>query len=719
MIRIDEANEALTSPPSTRPAIDRLLRPRSVAIVGASPTPSSFGASVLANLENAGFAGDLYLINPKRSEIHGRPCLPSIDTLPHGVDCAVLAIPRASVLEGVAACGRRGVGGVIIFSAGFAESGAEGRAEQEKLAVIARDYGMILEGPNCLGMVNFIDGVPLTFVLTPPAPHIGTEGIAIASQSGAMAAVVGVGLQSRELGITFSISTGNEAVSNVEDYVEYLVDDQHTRVILMIVEHFRRPQKFLAAAARARSLGKHMVLLHPGRSGAARASAETHTGAMAGDYQVMRTKVSHAGVVVVDTLEELLDVSEILIRCPALRAGGAAVLTESGAFKALTLDFCDMLGLPLPALSDTTAAALRGVLPDFIPPTNPLDVTAQALVDPELYGRTLPLILNDHRYGSLVLGIILTDEVTSGLKFPPIISALRSLKPGKPVLFAGLDEGAQISLAYVRDLRALGVPFFPSPERAYRALARLNAFAEQQTWRGVSTVELGLKASELPTLPEGVIPEYLSKDILASLGIRIPQGGLARDVEEAQAIAARIGYPVVLKAQSAYLSHKSDAGGVALNLTTPEAVASGWERMHIDTARARPELVLDGILVEKLGEAGAELIIGAQNDTDWGPVLLVGFGGVLAEALRDVRLLPPDLSIEGIESELLQLKSAALLRGFRGSPALDVRAAAEIVRRLGSLMLAAPQIREVDLNPVIVYPQGGGAVALDALIVMK
>jgi acyl-CoA synthetase (NDP forming) len=616
-------------------------------------------------------------------------------------------------------CGRRRVGGVIIFSAGFAESGAEGRAEQEKLAVIACDYGMILEGPNCLGMVNFIDGIPLTFVLTPPAPHIGTEGIAIASQSGAMAAVVGVGLRSRELGISFSISTGNEAVSNVEDYVEYLVDDEHTRVILMIVEHFRRPRKFLANAERARSSGKHIVLLHPGRSGAARYSAETHTGAMAGDYQVMRTKVSHAGVVVVDTLEELLDISEILIRCPALPSRGAAVLTESGAFKALTLDFCDMLGLPLPALSDTTAAALRGVLPDFIPPTNPLDVTAQALVDPELYGRTLPLILNDDRYGSLVLGIILTDEATSGLKFPAIIEALRRLKPAKPVLFAGLDEGAQISLAYVRELRALGVPFFPSPERAYRALARLNAFAEQRAWRGVSTVELGLKAGELPTLPGGVIPEYRSKDILASPGIRIPQGGLARGVEEAQAIAARIGYPVVLKAQSADLSHKSDVGGVALNLATPEAVASGWERMHIDTARARPELLLDGILVEKMGGAAAELIVGAQNETDWGPVLLVGFGGVLAEALRDVRLLPPDLSVEGIEGVLLQLKSAALLRGFRSSPALDVRAAAEIVHRLGSLMLAAPQIREVDINPVVVYPQGQGAVALDALIVMK
>jgi acyl-CoA synthetase (NDP forming) len=674
---------------------------------------------VLANLEKAGFSGELHLINPKRSEIHGRPCLPSIDTLPHGVDCAVLAIPRASVLESVAACGRRGVGAVIIFSAGFAESGAEGRAEQEKLATIARDYGMILEGPNCLGMVNFIDGVPLTFVLTPHTPHIGTEGIAIASQSGAMAAVVGVGLQSRELGVSFSISTGNEAVSNVEDYVEYLVDDDHTRLILMIVEHFRRPQKFLAAAARARSLGKHIVLLHPGRSGAARASAETHTGALAGDYQVMRTKVSRAGVVVVDTLEELLDVSEILIRCPALPSGGAAVLTESGAFKALTLDFCDIIGLALPTLSDVTAAALRGVLPDFIPPTNPLDVTAQALVDPELYGRTLPLILSDDRYGSLVLGIILTDEATSGLKFPPIVEALRRLKPSKPVLFAGLDEGAQISPVHVRELRALGVPFFPSPERAYRALARLTCCSANAVRRGASAVELGLKAGELPTLPGGVIPEYRGKEILAALGIRIPPGGLAHDMEEAQAIAARIGYPVVLKAQSADLSHKSDAGGVVLNLATPEAVAAGWKRMHIDIAHARPGLVLDGVLVEEMGAAGVELIVGAQNDPEWGPVLLVGFGGILTEALRDVRLLSPGLPVEAIESELLQLKSAALLRGFRGSPALDVRAAAEIVHRLGSLMLTAPQIREVDINPVIVYPQGQGAVALDALIVMK
>ena len=433
----------------------------------------------------------------------------------------------------------------------------------------------------------------------------------------------------------------------------------------------------------------------------------------------MRTKVSHAGVVVVDTLEELLDVSEILLRCPSLPSGGAAVFTESGAFKALTLDFCEVLGLPLPALSEVTATALCGVMPDFIPPSNPLDLTAQALVDPGLYGRTLPIILSDDHYGSLVLGIILTDEATSGLKFRPIIDAVRRLEPSKPVLFAGLDEGARVSPEYIRELRALGVPFFPSPERVYRALARLTTFAAQQARNGAAEVEFDPKADELQVLPSGVIPEYRSKEVLQSLGIRIPVGGLARSVEDAQLIAAKVGYPVVLKAQSPLLSHKSDAGGVALNLVSPEAVVIAWERMHRDIARARPGLVLDGILIEKMRDRGAELIIGARNDCEWGPVLLVGFGGVLAEALHDVKLLPPDLSVEAIEKELLQLKSAALLRGFRGSPELDVRSVAEIVHRLGSLMLAVPHIREVDINPVVVYPQGQGAVALDALIVTE
>jgi acyl-CoA synthetase (NDP forming) len=434
---------------------------------------------------------------------------------------------------------------------------------------------------------------------------------------------------------------------------------------------------------------------------------------MAPNYQVMRTKVFHAGVVLVDTLEELVDVTHLLVRCPSLPRRGAAILTESGAFKAVALDLCERVGLNLPELSGTAAASLQSVLPDFIPATNPLDITAQALVDSDLYRRTIPALLNEDRFGSLVLAIILTDEVTSNLKFPPILDALRTLRPTKPVIFASLDEGARVPPGYVEQLRILGVPFFPSPERALRALARLTDFAAHESRRKPESS--AVKPSVL--VGNGVLPEYQSKLVLAALGIPIPKGALARTLEEAKAIAAQIGFPIALKAQAADLPHKSDAGGVVLGLSDEAALAAGWLRLEQSVHAAKPELVLDGVLVERMGRPGIELIVGAENDPDWGPVLLVGFGGVLAEALQDVKLLPPELSVEAIIGELHTLKSGVLLRGFRGSPALDVRAAAEIVHALGSLVRANPAIQEIDINPVVVYPEGMGAVALDALIV--
>jgi acyl-CoA synthetase (NDP forming) len=697
--------------------MERLLRPRSVAIVGASPTPGAFGAGVLANLEHAGFTGGLYLINPKRNNIGGRPCIASVDDLPEGVDCAVLAIPRAAVVETVLACARRRVGGVIIFSAGFAEAGEEGRLEQERLAQIAREHDMVIEGPNCLGIANYVDGIPLTFVVTPMTKFGDTPGIAIVSQSGAMAAVLGVSLRHHGLRISYSVSTGNEAASGVEDFLAYMIEDENTAVVAMIVEQFRKPQRFLALVRRAREAGKPIVLLHPGSSSAARASAATHTGALAGDYNLMRTKVSAAGVIVVETLEELVDVTDILSRCPSLPNGGAAVFTESGCFKALTLDLCERLGLPLPALAGETAGALRAVLPDFIPPTNPLDITAQGLVDPDLYRRCIPPVLADRSYGSLVLAIILTDETTSGLKFPPIIEAIQEIRPTKPVLFAALDEGPSIAHSYVDQLRELGVPYFPSTERAFRALAHVTRHTARLAFAFAESMPAPVAAPI--ALPSGVIPEYKSKQILAGIGIPVPIGELATTSGQAQAIATRIGYPVVLKAQAAALTHKSDAGGVALKLRDAAAVDAAWQTMQADIARAVPDLQLDGILVETMGQWGTELIVGAHSDPEWGPVLLVGLGGVLAEALGDTRLLVPGLGRDAVAAEIHKLKSAALFRGFRGAPELDIEAAAEIVVKLGELVLANPSIREVDINPVIVYAKGSGAVALDALIVTE
>lgn len=708
----DTLNPPVATAARTGNALDRLLRPRSVAIVGASDKPGALGASVLSNLTRNGFSGDIHLINPKRAEIGGRPCLPSVDALPDGVDAAVLAIPRAAVLDTLKALAARNAGAAVIFSAGFAEGGEEGLAEQREIGRIAAETGMVVEGPNCLGMTNFIDRVPLTFVETDAKPLGDRPGIGVVSQSGAMACVLCTTLASRDLGLSFSISTGNEAASGVEDYVDYLLEDSATQVIAMIVEQFRKPQRFLAAARRARALGKTIVLLHPGRSAAARESAATHTGAMAGDYQVMRVKVERAGVILAETLEELGDIAEIAVRCPTIPAGGVAVLGESGAFKALTLDLCEAIGLDLPQVNDGSAPALRAALPDFVPVSNPLDLTAQGLVDPDLYRRTLAALFTDDRFGSIVTGIIQTDPVTVGIKLPPILRAVSELTPDKPIIFAGLDEGAPVPPHQIDQLRTLGIPYFPSTERAFRALKRLNDHARRDFSEG--------SAAPLPAPAlagrSGVIPEYRSKAILAPLGIPFPKGAFCTSIGEALNAAEAIGYPVAIKAQAASLSHKSDAGGVVLNLSNADALRAGWDRLHANVAAYDAAIALDGVLIEGMGERGVELIIGAKNDPDWGPVILCGFGGVTAEILQDVRLITPGLTVSAIAAELDKLKQAPLLRGFRGSPALDVEAASQIIHTLGRILLAEPSIREIDLNPVIVYPRGQGAIALDALM---
>ncbi|HKF46413.1 MAG TPA: acetate--CoA ligase family protein [Terracidiphilus sp.] len=696
----------------TKAQFDRLLRPRSLVLVGASATPGSLGECVLVNLENSGYSGELFLVNPKRPVIRGRASLGSIDELPDGIDCAVLAVPGAAVVESARACGRKGVRSLIVFSAGFAESGEAGKAAQRELATIAREHAMLLVGPNCLGTVNFVDAIPLTFVVTPLQQAKERAGAAIISQSGALAAVVAVNMRHHRIALTYSITTGNEAAAGVEDFIEHLIGDERTRALALVVEQFRSPRRFLELARRARRNGQFIALLHPGKSGAARASAVTHTGAIAGDYEVMQTLVRHAGVILVESMEELVDVTQILVRCGEVPRAGAAVFTESGAFKALALDLCESTGLELPKLSPVTEQALRAALPAFIPASNPLDLTAQGLVDPELYRRTLPPVLEDDGFGSVVLGIILTEPGTTALKLPPILDAVKTLKPTKPVIFAALDEGAPFDAPEIEELRELGVACFPSPERALRALARVTALGSIAGASGtINDVERSTQK-----LKPGVLPEYKSKAALANFGIPIPEGRLARSLDEAILIAREIGYPVALKAQCADLPHKSDAGGVLLGIESEKDLSAAWETVHGNIARQCAELALDGVLVERMGESGVELIVGARNDSAWGPVLLAGFGGVLAEAIGDFRLMPPDLSCEEIVSELNRLKCGKLLRGFRGSPAVDIEAAAKIVHAVSQLLRSAPGIESIDINPVVVYPKGQGAVALDALI---
>ncbi|MBN9145746.1 MULTISPECIES: acetate--CoA ligase family protein [unclassified Novosphingobium] len=698
-----------------RASIARLLKPRSVAVVGASDKPGALGATLISNLDRAGYAGAIYPINPNREKIGERACLPSVDALPDGVDVAVLAIPRAFVLDTIKGLAARGVGSAIIFAAGFAEDGEAGMAEQAEIGRIAAESGMVIEGPNCLGMVNHVDGVPLTFVETAIVPPAGRRSVSVVSQSGAMAAVLCTTLLARELACSYSVSTGNEAASGVEDYLDWLVDDADTQVIAMIVEQFRDPARFIAAADRARAAGKPIVLLHPGKSSAARESAATHTGAMAGDYKLMRAKVERTGVIFAETLQELGDIAEILIRCAGMSHPSAAVLGESGAFKALTLDLAEELGLPLADLHDEDSPELRAALPPFVPVSNPLDITAQGLSQPVIYTQSLGALMDDARVGAVVAGIIQSDPITAKIKVPAIVAALDGREITKPLVFAGLDEGADMPAHYIADLRARGIPWFPTTERAFRALAALTRRAALDLTNAapdaLSVAGLGDYA--------GVVAEYQAKALLGPLGISFPTGQFAADAEAAVAAAEAVGYPVAMKAQAAALGHKSDAGGVMLNLADADAVLAAFPKMMANVAAYDASINLDGVLIEKMGKRGLEMIVGAKNDPEWGPVVLAGFGGVTAEILADVALITPDLSEDAIVDKLYGLKQAALLKGYRGSPALDVAALAKLIRQISAVLLAEPSILEMDLNPVILHPAGEGVVALDALMLVK
>ncbi|MGU7784795.1 acetate--CoA ligase family protein [Burkholderia sp. PU8-34] len=694
--------------------VERVLKPRSIAIVGASADPRSFGNFVLQNLERFGYAGEIHLVSRSSREINGRPCVDSVDALPEGIDLAVLAIPEAGVLDAVRTLGARRTHAAVIFASGYAEAGDDGRARQQALADAANRAGMALIGPNCMGFTNFEAGIPVTFEAVAPYPCAGRNGVGVVAQSGAMAANLRDAFMGRGQPITAAVSTGNEAVLGIEDYLAWFVADPQTSAIAVYAEQIRRPQTFIALARDARAAGKPIVMLMPGKSARAREAAQSHTGALAGDHATASVLLAREGVVMVDSLDELFDTTTILARFPLPPAAGTAVMTASGAVKNITLDFAEDIGLTLPRLTEPTVRKLTELLPDFAVADNPLDYTTIGVRNPGLIGELIDTVLADPDVGSLVLSIMGGPPIAQRDKADHLVPALA--RATKPAVLAVMGDNNALEPFFVDAIAASGVPFFRSPDRALRACARVAAYGESlQRARRASTV--GPAAVPLPgAVPaNGIFPEYQGKAWLAAVGLPVPGGRLAKTLDDALAIAGEIGYPVVLKAQASELPHKSDVGGVVVGLADADALRAGWDRLHANVAAHRPGLALDGTLVEAMGPRGLELVVGAKRDADWGPVVLVGLGGIWIEALKDVRLIPADMAEADIVVELRRLKAAALLDGVRGAAGVDVAAIAKAVAAIGAQMRANPQITEIDVNPLVAYPDR--VLALDALVV--
>jgi acyl-CoA synthetase (NDP forming) len=686
----------------------RLMRPRAVAIVGATPEPGTIGGAVLGNLERGSYRGDIHLVSRRAKEINGRPCVAAIDDLPDGIDAAVLVVPQQAVVDAVAACGRRGIGGAVVFASGFAEVGDEGRAEQQRLVQAARAGNVRLLGPNCIGFTNFADGVALTFETIAPETIADRPAVGVVTQSGALAGALRIALSAKALGVSHAVSTGNEADLTAEDFIAFLLDDPQTRAIALFLEQIRRPQTFLSLAARARALRKPIILLHPGKSARARCSASTHTGALAGDYAVMTALLRHEAVVLVDTIDELNDAADLLARAPP-PTGGAGILTNSGAIKGFALDFAETIGLDIPPPSPATRTALQAALPAFAAPDNPVDVTAQVIKDLGIWTRAANALVADPAIGSLAVLAVPGSPKQAIDKGQVMLSAI--IASGKPAVVAALGDESPIPAQFYSMFRERGIPVFRSPERALQALAHATRYG-----RALATAGATAPSINAPPLPhDGTLPEHVGKAYLAALGISIPKGKLARDLAAAKAIATEIGYPVALKAQASTLSHKSDHGGVILGIESAETLVPVWDAMQA----AMAEITLDGILIEQMVTSGLEMIVGARRDPGWGPVVLVGLGGIFVEALKDVRLMPASLPKERIIAECYQLNGSAMLRGVRGRPAVDVEALADVVLRVAAAMMARPEITEIDINPLTVLPAGQGAIALDALIVTR
>ncbi len=692
----------------------RLLRPRSIAILGASPERTSVGGGVLANLEDFGYDGEIHLVSRSRDSINGRACVKSVNDLPMGIDVAVLIVPFAAIRESVVACIGRGVGAIVIYTSGFAEASDEGRRQQEELADLCRAAGVALLGPNCMGYTNYVDGIPLTF--EPVEKKGAGEGarVAIVAQSGATAANIRFAMQARKIPIAHVVATGNEALLSAEDFIDYSINDPQITAVAVYVEQLRDPARFLAVARAARAKGKPIVMLHPGSSERGRKAAESHTGALAGDHAVMQAAARNEAVVIVDTLDEMFDVLAILVRFPVPKPGRAGIVTNSGAIRGLAFDFCEHVGLELARLSPEVEAELRAQVPDYVHVDNPFDVGTTGFSNPGIFGTSAASMLKDPEVGMILSAHAGGSAPMQVKKSDYLLPVYRTAE--KPIIFTIIGDDYPLDPQFMRDVRGSGIPFFRSPERAIRAMKVVSDYADALAAVKDRSTEA---AAQLDLPSGGALAEHAGKRILVDLGIRCPKGELVQDIEAALNVAARIGFPVVIKAQAPDLSHKSDAGAVLINLRDEAELRAGWDQLHANLAKAAPGLALDGVLVEEMAPQGLELVVGARRDPGWGSVLLVGLGGVWIEVLKDSRLLPADISHARAMSEIHKLKAARLLGPFRGQPARDVAAVADVVVKLGALMRANPQIAEVDINPLLVFAEGKGVVALDALFVTE
>ena len=677
-------------------SIRPIFEPRTIAVIGASRRPGQLGNEIVRNLKKNGYRGSLYVVNPKAAEIEGVTAVASLRDIPNTVDLAIIAVPAPAVDGVVDDCIDTGVAAAVVITAGFGETGAEGRENEQRLLEKVRAAGMRLVGPNCMGVINTDPSVKMqaTFAsVTPPAGNI-----AMSSQSGALGLAILDYARALNIGFSTFVSVGNKADVSGNDLIQYWAEDLRTRVILLYLESFGNPRKF-AQIARRVGKEKPIIVVKAGRSASGARAASSHTGALATDDAVVADMLRQSGVIRTDTVEEMFDVATLLAHQSLPRGRRVAIVTNAGGPAILAADACEANGLQLAQLSDATTKKLREFLPAAASVGNPIDMIASAT--PEHYARTLRAVLVDPEVDS-VIAIYIPVLPTDAPDIAAVIRETAQFTRDKTLVatFMG-TQGVPAPLS--------PVPSFPFPERAVAALAHAAKYAE---WRrkpmGLVAEFNDIDASKLRAIVDkniadggGWLDPIDTHDLLAAAGIPVAAMELASDAEDAVDAALRIEFPVAMKAVGPL--HKTEVGGVKLGLSTVDAVREAYKTMPGAE-----------VVIQKMVPRGVEIMVGASADTSFGHLIAAGAGGTLIELLNDVAFRIHPLTDSDADEMLQQVRISKLLAGVRGAPPADSAAVKTTLARISALVTICPEIRELDINPLIALQSG--AVAVDARI---
>ena len=699
----------------SRQDLTRLLQPQSIAVIGASTRAGSFGERVLFNLQH--YAGRYYPVNARYPKIGDLTCYPNVHDLPEVVDCAVITAAREAVEEIVLDCAKAGVGGAIIFASGYSETGKEDRiAQQQRLAAIARETGLRIVGPNCIGVVNALIDSRITFMDITPIPKPNGHAVGVISQSGALGMALGQGVV-RGLSVSHVLTSGNSCDVDMADYVNYLVDDPSCRSIACVFEGMSTPERLLLAAENAWANDKPLVIFKMATGEQGAQAAMSHTGSLAGSHASYRAVFKRAGAVVVEDFEALMETAAFFAKAPPPKAAGAAVVAASGGAAIMAADRAEQHGVPMPQPSAAVREILESRIPEFGSSRNPCDVTAQVLADPESLGICAGALLGDDQYGVLVSPM--TYGYAPSAKRPLVYNELAK-QHGKMACVAWQTEW-QEGPGVVDANQCERVALFRSMNACFAALAAWQWRAEKRA-AGPQTVAptapaVVAEARRLIAAAGGqTLTEREAKSVLALYDVPVVGERLVSSSADAVAAAEALGYPVVLKVESPDLPHKTEAGVIRLNLRTADEVRTGYEAVMANAEKVSPPPRINGVLVQPMVPAGVEMVVGARNDPLFGPLIVVGLGGVLVEVLKDTALSPAPVSEAEAMGMLRSLKGVKLLEGFRGMAAVDVDRLATVISRVSRFAADhRDSVAELDVNPLICA--GDRITAVDALIV--